>query len=153
MIKNILFLLFLFPIKGLALELKCNFEEVYIDGSVQNGLLYIKENLARYEYSDPQLFTLIKSTNKFYLKRNDKPEIVNEVKENTELVQTIISVISDFPDIEKTFLIDSHEIDIELSKKENFIKRISIKSEQRNLSVYFNGCKNIPIDKKLFEIF
>lgn len=153
MIKKILFLIFLFPIKGLAMELKCNFEEVYMDGSVQNGFLYIYEDLARYEYADPQLFTLIKRTEKFYLKRNDNPAIVNEVKENIELANTIINAISNFPNIDQSFQIDMHEINIELSKKENFIRRISIKSEQRNLSVYFNGCENIPLDKKLFEIF
>tara|TARA_B100000902_G_scaffold223739_1_gene212577 strand:- start:974 stop:1435 length:462 start_codon:yes stop_codon:yes gene_type:complete len=153
MTKKIFFLFLLFPINGIAIELKCNFEEVYMDGSVQNGLLYIKEDLARYEYADPQLFTLIKRTKKFYLKRNDRPEIVNEVKENTELADTIINVIRDFPDIKQSFQIDKYDIDIELSKKEDFIKRISIKSDGKNLSVYFNGCENIFMDKKLFEIF
>ena len=153
MIKNILFLLFLFPLQGLAIELKCDFEEVYMDGSMQNGFLYIKEDLARYEYTDPQLFSLIKRSEKFYIKRNDKTEIVSEVKENTELVNTVINVISDFPNIEQRFQIDEYKIYFEPSKKDDFIKRISIKSDQRNLSVYFNDCENTLIDKKLFEIF
>ena len=153
MIKNILFLLFLFPLQGLAIELKCDFEEVYMDGSMQNGFLYIKEDLARYEYTDPQLFSLIKRSEKFYIKRNDKPEIVSEVKENTALVNTIINLISDFPNIEQSFQIDEHEIYFEPSNIDDFIKRISIKSDQRNLSIYFNDCENTLIDKKLFEIF
>ena len=39
-------------------EMVCNFEEVYSDGSIQKGLILIKDKSIRYQYKDKQLLQL-----------------------------------------------------------------------------------------------
>ena len=36
-------------------EMVCNFEEVYSDGSIQKGLVLLKDNSIRYQYKDKQM--------------------------------------------------------------------------------------------------
>ena len=40
----------------LAKSVKCEFEEVYQDGSIQSGNMLFSDGLLRYEYYDKQLF-------------------------------------------------------------------------------------------------
>ena len=54
-----------------AVEVKCNFEEVYKNGEVQEGILMLKDQSLRYQYLKQDLFTIIAKENKFYLIRND----------------------------------------------------------------------------------
>ena len=54
-------------------ELICNFEEVYADGNIQSGLILLKDQSIRYQYSDKQLFTIIhhKDSRTFAVRNND----------------------------------------------------------------------------------
>ena len=48
MIKFLTIFIFLYSNLLNALEVKCNFEEVYQDGQIQQGILIMKNNLLRY---------------------------------------------------------------------------------------------------------
>ena len=57
--KKIL-LLILFPINFLfAFEVTCNFEEVYQNNEIQQGVFLIKGKNLRYQYYNQDLFTII----------------------------------------------------------------------------------------------
>jgi hypothetical protein len=66
-IISISLLIFLHPIITRAIELECQFEEVYPDGKIQNGFLLIKNDKMRYEYFDHNLFIIFKKKNDFFL--------------------------------------------------------------------------------------
>ena len=79
MIKFLIFL-HLFLVSNLySLELKCTFEEVYSDGSVQNGFFLIKDKKLRYEYNSDNLFTIFHNNERFFLVKNNDKEIINNV--------------------------------------------------------------------------
>jgi hypothetical protein len=40
---------------------------------------------------------------------------------------------------------------LEKSQEHNFLKRMSVISNKLNLSIFFNNCENIEIDKKFFK--
>ena len=57
--KYIYFVLMALMFKNLnALELYCDFEEVYLDGTTQQGFFLIKDDKMRYEYLDEKLFII-----------------------------------------------------------------------------------------------
>ena len=146
----IIFFLFIFIFTKLhALNIKCNFEEVYQDGSIQSGTMLFKEGLWRYQYDKYELFTIIFNKN-YFLIRNNNHKIVNKI-ENNEILKKISDIIDLYPNIEKTFSENEYSYTIEKSKKIDFIKRISIKSNQANLSIYFNNCSYEEIPKKYFQ--
>ena len=67
MIKLIIYLIIFFYSNLLfALEVKCNFEEVYQDGQMQQGMLIMKNDLLRYQYFSTDLFTIFHDGKKFY---------------------------------------------------------------------------------------
>ena len=66
MIKFLIFLQFILVSNLYSLELKCTFEEVYSDGSVQNGFFLIKDNKLRYEYNSENLFTIFHNNERFF---------------------------------------------------------------------------------------
>ena len=137
--KLILFILF--PLNfSFALEVRCNFEEVYQNSDVQQGIFLIKDKMLRYQYFDQDLFTIISKNNNFYL-INNSSKTVHKINEKTEYIETLIKIISDFPNIK-----------IEKSKNK-FIKRVSINSEELNLSINIMNCKYKEIKKIYFRHF
>ena len=99
--KIILFSLFYFN-SLFAVELKCNFEEVYQNGEVQEGLMMLKDDMLRYQYLKDSLYTIISKNNKFYLIRNDS-KTVQKLSENTSLLESFINLASEYPDIEDMY--------------------------------------------------
>ena len=147
-----LVLLFSFYLNSLfAIEVTCNFEEVYKNGEVQEGVMMLNDNLLRYQYTKDNLFTIISKQNQFYLVRNDS-KIVQKLSENTESLKNFIILASDYPNINETY--QDNDLFIKVEKSEvAFIKRLSIQSNDINLSVNFFNCNFEPINKKYFRHF
>ena len=148
--KLILFILF--PLNfSFALEVKCDFEEVYQNSDVQQGFFLIKDKMLRYQYFDKDLFTIIIKNNNYFL-INNRDKIVQNLKEKSKLLDQFIEIVSDFPDIKNTYNSDNFIVKIEKSSIK-FIKRVSIKSEELNLSINVMNCNFNEIDRKYFRHF
>ena len=142
----------LFPLNFLsALEVTCNFEEVYKNSEVQQGVFLIKDKMLRYQYYDQDLFTIISKNNSHFL-INNRTKVVQNIKEKTESLNQLITIISDFPNIDTIYNGENSVVKIEKSKNK-FIKRVSIKSEKLNLSINIMNCKFNEVDKKYFKHF
>ena len=81
-----------------ALEVTCNFEEVYTDSGVQQGIFLLKDQNLRYEYYDSDLYNYCKKW-KFFLIHKIHKNNVQKIEENTEILDMFIKISSDFPDI------------------------------------------------------
>ena len=149
--KKLIFII-IFPLNYLcAFEVTCNFEEVYQNGDVQQGVFLLKDKMLRYQYYDQDLFTIItKRDNYFLIKNNTKT--VQKIEKNTEILEVLMEIISDFPDVEDVYKHNDSIIKIENSS-EVFIKRVSVKSQEVNLSINVLNCKFNKIEKKYFRHF
>ena len=150
MIKFLIFLHFIFVTNLYSLELKCTFEEVYSDGSVQNGFFLIQDKKLRYEYNSENLFTIFHNNERFYLVKNNDKEVINTFKENTEIIKELLNIANNFPNIEEEYM--SEDLNIKLEKNANgvFFKRISIASTKVKMSIYLNDCENSKINSRYF---
>lgn len=151
MIKFLFFISLFFISNLYSLELKCNFEEVYADGSIQNGFFLIQNQKLRYEYSAETLFTIIHNHDQSFLVRNNDRQIINKITENTEIIEELLNISTKYPDIEKEYTSDDLIIKIEKALKGDFVKRILINSPEIKVSIYFNDCQNIKIQNKYFS--
>ena len=149
--KKLILLFSLYFNSLFAVEVKCNFEEVYRNGEVQEGILMLKDQSLRYQYIKQDLFTIIAKENKFYLIRNDT-KFVQKLTDNTESLEKFMKLASDYPNIKEYYKDNDLYIKVEKSKN-NFIKRLSIKSEDVNLSVNIFNCNFDTINKKYFWHF
>jgi len=150
-LKKLLILIF-FPLNFLyGVEASCNFEEVYQNSETQQGVLLIKDKMLRYQYFDQDLFTIIIKNNNYFL-INNRDKIVQNLKEKSKILDQLIEIISDFPDIKNIYNSDNFIVKIEKSSI-NFIKRVSIKSEELNLSINVMNCNFNEIDRKYFRHF
>ncbi len=129
----------------------CNFEEVYQNSEVQQGVFLIKDKMLRYQYYDQDLFTIIIKDNNYFL-INNRTNIVQNLKEKSETLDQLIEIVSDFPNINSIYNSDNMIIKIEKSSS-MFIKRVSVKSEELNLSINIMNCNFDKIDKKYFRHF
>ena len=135
-----------------ALEVSCNFEEVYGSGDTQQGILLLKDQKLRYEYFDKDLFTIIARDGNFFLIHRAHKNNVQKITENTKLLEIFIDISSEYPNIDKNYKIDDMTIKIEKSANK-FIKRISVNSNSVNVSINLMNCKFDNIDRKYFKIF
>ena len=133
-----------------ASEFKCNFEEVYSNGEIQPGLLLIKKDKLRYEYLKKELFTLLFVNNKIFSIDNRDRKKAHVIEDQNNLINDIMKIYADFPNIKKSYVKNGKVFDIEISK-ENFIKRLAIKSNSLNLSIYFFDCLRGDIENKYFN--
>lgn len=144
-------IIFFFKNNLFGFELDCNFEEVYSDGSIQQGLLLFKENKLRYQYYDPSLYTLIYNEN-LYLIPNDDKKSFRELNNESSLFEKLTEVLSNYPNIDKTYYTDEFSIKLELSLN-NFIKRIGIQSNSINLSINILNCQKNQLFDRYFKYF
>ena len=149
--KVFLFLVFLSN-TAFSLEVKCNFEEVYSNGDIQNGIFLIKDEKMRYQYFKEDLYTIIYKNNKFFLIHNFDNKIVQKLNQNTEVMKLFSQIIQDYPQIRDNYIKDNININVEKSLIK-FIKRISIQSSQLNVSINIVDCIFQPIDNKYFKHF
>jgi len=152
---KVIFFLFLisFVFKvTLALEVKCNFEEVYSTGDVQNGIFLVKDKKMRYQYFNNKLYTIIYKDNKFFLIHNHDNKIVQKVEKNTEVMKLFSEIVRSYPKIEDSYIKENTKILVEKSFN-NFIKRVSVQSSQTNVSINIMNCKFSSIDDRYFNHF
>ena len=83
--------------------------------------------------------------------RNDS-KIVQKLTENTEPLKKFIEMTLDYPDIKELYEEDNILVKVEKSENE-FIKRLSIKSDELSLSVNIFNCNFDSINKKYFLHF
>ena len=149
-----IFLLILFFQVNLsfALEVTCNFEEVYGNGDTQQGIFLLKNKNLRYEYYDKELFTIIARDGNFFLIHRIHNNNVQKITENTKLLEIFMDISSEYPDIKKNYRIDDKRIIIEKSANK-FIKRISVNSESVNVSINLLNCNFDNVNSKYFKLF
>ncbi len=150
MIKYFLALFLIFSSSN-ALEIKCDFEEVYSDGSVQNGFFLLKNKMLRYQYSNMDLFTLFHKKDQFYLVKNNNLDQIQKLTDNLDVAKELIKISSEYPNIEPEYVNNEMIIKLERQISNNFYKRISINSKKLNMSIYFNECSQIQINKRYFN--
>lgn len=149
--KIFAFLVFLFFSKALfALEIKCSFEEVYQDGSIQQGIILLKEDNLRYQYFNQDLYTIINNKNGLFLV-NNKSRLPQILEVNTEIVNFLIDQSLIFPNNEENYSSENFKAKIINSQNYHFIKNIIITGKNTNLNIHFFGCINEPIDRLVFH--
>ena len=130
----------IFASKAFSLNIKCNFEEVYLDGSIQQGFFLIKDRKLRYQYYDKNLFTIFHKSEDFFLVKNSQNSNFQKIQNNTEHIKELLNIASQYPNIKNEYKTNNIQINLE-PNSQNFFKRISIKSLDLNLSIYLQNCK------------
>ena len=151
--KNLIFLIFLIFISKnvFSLEVTCQFEEVYMDGTNQQGIFFFDNNKLRYQYNSPQLYTLIYDNYELHAVQNNNTNIHQLVIDQFNIIQSLKDISSDYPNFKKNYKFSNQEVIVEINKNKNFIKRLVFKSEQLNLSIYFQDCQFTKFNPKLFS--
>lgn len=132
------------------MELSCLFEEVHQNGDIQQGFFLIKNEKLRYQYHSKNLYTIFyKDSSFFYVENMDRTKFYN-IKKNTEVLEKLIEIIGDFPEIKDEYFFDNSYVKVENSKLNKFVKRITVISEEIKLSIYLNECQERPIKDLYF---
>ncbi len=150
--KKLLILIILQTKFAFGLEVACNFEEVYGNGDVQQGLILLKDQNLRYEYFDKTLFTIIAKNGNFFLINQAYENNVSKINKNTEILEMLISIATEYPNLKNKYHLNNTKIIIEESTN-SFIKRVSINSEDVNVSINLINCKFETIHDKYFKHF
>ena len=124
-----------------AIEVQCQFEEVYLDGSTQQGSFFFQQGMLRYQYMNPQLYTLIYNLEHLYLVQNFNTSTYQIIRDDKNIIELLKRVADDFPNIQNEYAIGDQIFLLEASKTNHFIKRLGIVSDRLSLSIYFNNCK------------
>lgn len=151
--KKFIFLFFMFFAfhNVFALEVTCQFEEVYMDGSHQQGVFFFDNNKLRYQYNNPKLYTLVYDNFELYAVQNNNTHVYQLVIDQHNIVNSLKDISNDYPNFENNYKFANQEVIVETNEKKNFIKRLVFKSERLNLSIYFQDCKFAKINPKLFS--
>ena len=151
--KNFIFLFitFCFSHNVFALEVKCQFEEVYMDGSHQQGFFFFDNNKLRYQYNNQQLYTLIYDKFELHAVQNNNTHIHQLVIDKFNIVNSLKKISRDYPNFKENYKFSNQEVVVEINHKKNFIKRLVFKSDKLNLSIYFQNCQFMKINPKLFS--
>lgn len=149
--KKILLIFFININSICALEIVCNFEEVYQNGDSQSGVILIKNDNLRYQYDKKDLYTLIyKKTNVLVV--DNTYFNVSKINDNAEKISTLNQIFNDYPDFKMEY--EKKDLNIKIEKSHlNFIKRIAIQSPEVNLSVNLYDCEFTSISDKFFDHF
>ena len=146
----VLILLFLHQF-SYSLELHCYFEEVHINGEVNQGQIFIKNEKIRYQYFDEQLYTIFIDNQDVFIVMHSNTLISQKYDEDNETLNELIKILNqNIPNV-------SYEtqngllVKTEFSENFNFIKRVSVQSKNLNLSIFFNECKTQKLNSLLFN--
>ena len=149
--RYILLLVLFFTNKNItALELSCLFEEVHQNGDTEQGVFITKDEKFRYQYFSQNLITIIYQDGLFIYLQNSDTTKYFAIDKNTSALEAISKIVNDFPDIKNDYFLNDISLKVEISKASKFPKRLIILSENFNMSIYINDCKNIDIDDKYF---
>ena len=149
--KKFFFLIFLLWSSAEALEIQCKFEEVYSDGSTQQGYLLIKNKKLRYEYDKRELFTIFRDSSDYFIVANYDKKNYRKIKEQNIVLSKIVQLIDEYPNLKNTYEEDSIKLLLEKSDISGFYKRISIQSSEVNLSIFFNDCNYLSISDEFLK--
>ena len=129
----------------------CKFEEIYSNGEVQQGFFLLDDKKFRYEYLDFNLYTVIFDSRNFFLvKNNDRKNAQLLGPKETKIFDIMIDLSNKYPNIKDNIRIDGFEINLEKSKNHSFYKRISITSDNLNMSIFLNDCNSGSIENIFF---
>jgi len=131
--------------------MKCQFEEVYQNGDIQQGIILIKDNDVRYQYNDVELYTIIVKGENFILIDN-KYQNLQTLNENIDIFKILVDALKNYPNIENQYKNENALVNIERSSS-SFIKRISLISKDVNLSLNFMDCVELNINNEYFNYF
>ncbi len=149
-----LIIIFFFQINiASSLEVACDFEEVYGNGDVQQGLFFLKNQKLRYEYFDKNLFTIIAKNGNFFLINQAHENNVSKLNKNTEILEIFMNIASEYPDLKNIYNYNNTNIIVEKSKSTSFIKRVSINADSVNVSINLMNCQFETIHNKYFNHF
>lgn len=149
--KKIILIFFIHINSICALEIACNFEEVYQNGDSQSGIILFKNDKLRYQYDRDDLYTLIYK-NKNVLVVDNTYFNISKIEDTSEKISTLNQIFNDYPDFKKEYNTDDLKIKIEKSNL-NFIRRMAIQSPEANLSIHFYNCDFTSISDKFFDHF
>jgi hypothetical protein len=144
------FIFILFSYNSNALSIKCDFEEVYQNGETQQGFFLLKKRNLRYEYLDQNLYTILYLNNRLFVSENANRYKTQFIENQSTVFPSIMEIYDDYPNIQDTYFIKGYKIKIELGSN-NFIKRISINSQELKLSIYLLDCRNENLPNKYFN--
>ena len=133
-----------------SLELRCNFEEVYQDGSTHQGILLLKKEYLRYQYLNKNLYTIINNSDGLFLV-NNLNRLPQPLDINKEIIEFLIDQSQLFPNNVENYSSTKFNAKIIKSKENIFIKNLIIKNKKMNLNIHFINCKNITIDRLMFN--
>ena len=143
------FIVFFFQ-SSFALSIACQFEEVYKNGEVQQGIFLFNNGELRYEYDELNLYTLVYVNDKLFLINNAERSKAQIIENQNNLVPLIVDIYEDYPNFKTVYKKNQFNINIE-KNLDNFIKRISIRSNKINLSIYLINCQSKMIPRKYFN--
>ena len=83
--------------------------------------------------------------------QNNNTNIHQLVIDQYNIVKSLKDISSDYPNFKKNYIFANQEVIVETNKIKNFIKRLAFKSDQLNLSIYFQDCQFGEINPKLFS--
>jgi len=151
--KKLIYIIFIFFVSKnvFTLEVTCQFEEVYMDGSNQQGIFFFDNNKLRYQYNSPLLYTLIYDNFELHAVQNKNTNINQLVIDQYNIIKSLKNISNDYPNFDKKYIFSSQEVIVETNKTKNFIKRLAFKSDRLNLSIYFQDCNFGNINPKLFS--
>jgi len=149
--KFFLFIIFLFISQNIySLELECYFEEVYQDGSSQQGIFLLKGENLRYQYFDKELYTIINNSDGLHLV-NNSTRLPQPLQVNYEIIDFLIEQSNLFPNNLENYSSVNFNAEIIKSKNNIFIKNIIIKKKNINLNIHFFDCKNTTNSSIVFH--
>ena len=151
MFRIVLIIFIFFKSNVYAEDIKCNFEEIYNDGSIQEGYILLKNDKLSYQYQDEKLFTIFFDSNNFYSVNNSNKSTINKITENVEILEEIILLAKNYPNIKSEYNKEEFLIKLEKSISNNFYKRISIISQNIKVSVFFYNCSFENLDNEYFS--
>jgi len=139
-----------FVANSYSLEIRCQFEEVYQDGSEQQGIMFIKDENLRYQYLDLDLYTIINNSHGLFIVNNLNrlPQILDT---NTAIIEFLLEQSKLFPNNVENYTTANLDAKIINSSENIFIKNIIIRSNNLNVNIHFHSCKKKEIDKLIFN--
>lgn len=151
--KFFISLTFIFVFQNsISKELICTFEEVYPTGDIQQGFFLLKEKNIRYEYINPNLYTIFFDNKDLIIVQNKDRNLKNYEYRFHSLFKSIYQLTRNYPNNPTNMIIHGYSINLEKSKSHDFYKRISIKSDEINLSIFLNDCSYKNINDNYFKL-
>ncbi len=151
--KSIFYIFFIFTISVnvSASEIYCKFEEVYKDGSIQNGFFIIKNDGMRYQYENKELYTLFFKNSEFFIVNHSNNKNFQKINQNTDLIKELFNLYQKYPNIKNEYSKNNLFIRLEPSLEKIFYKRISISSESLDISIYLNDCQKSSFHQRYYN--